>query len=107
MGPGKTAAMSLRWFLLDDATLSALEEAEVDIEYPANLRESEQEKEEKKEEKEEKEESNTPNPRLPRLRHPPVRHRVERRYLKAFFASPGASTSLAWIERQRGERSEL
>ena len=43
MGPGKTAAMSLRWFLLDDATLSALEEAGVDIEYPANLRESEQE----------------------------------------------------------------
>lgn len=43
MGPGKTAAMSLRGFLLDNATLSALEEAGVDIEYPANLRESDQE----------------------------------------------------------------
>ena len=43
MGPGKTAAMSLRGFLFDDATLSALEEAGVDIEYPASLRESEQE----------------------------------------------------------------
>ena len=50
MGPGKTAAMSLRWFLLDDATLSALEEAGVDIEYPADLqvRESDHESEPKK-----------------------------------------------------------
>ena len=43
MGPGKTAAMSLRGFLFDDATLSALEEAGVDIEYPADLRESDHE----------------------------------------------------------------
>ncbi len=31
MGPGKTAAMFLRGFLFDDATLSAQEEAGVDI----------------------------------------------------------------------------
>lgn len=43
MGPGKTAALSLRGYLFDDTTLSTLEEAGVDIEYPANLRESEQE----------------------------------------------------------------
>jgi hypothetical protein len=38
--PGKTAALSLRGYLFDDSTLLALEEAGVDIEYPANLRES-------------------------------------------------------------------
>ena len=43
MGPGKTAALSLRGYLFDESTLSTLEEAGVDIEYPANLRESEQE----------------------------------------------------------------
>jgi hypothetical protein len=45
MGPGKTAAMSLRGYLFDDPTLLALEDSEagVDIEYPANLRESDQE----------------------------------------------------------------
>ena len=43
MGPGKTAALSLRGYLFDDPTLLALEEAGVDIEYPANLRESDQE----------------------------------------------------------------
>ena len=43
MDPGKTAAMSLRGSLFDEPTLLALEEAAADIEYPANLRQSEQE----------------------------------------------------------------
>ncbi len=43
MGPGKTAALSLPGYLFDELTLLALEEAGVEIEYPANLRESDQE----------------------------------------------------------------